>query len=75
MLIKPTSVFTIEAFTDVDWVGEPQDRRSTHGYSVYFGENLVQLTSRKQKVVALSSIEVEYKAISQALINIMWIKC
>ena len=45
----------IEAYTDVDWAGNPNDRRFTSGYFTLVGGNLVTWRSKKQKVVALSS--------------------
>jgi len=44
----------IEAYTDADWAGNPNDRRSTSGYFTFVGGNLVTWRSKKQKVVALS---------------------
>jgi len=50
----------IEAYTDVDWAGNPNDKRSILGYFTLVGGNLVKWRSKKQKVVALSSAEVEF---------------
>ena len=42
-------------YCDVDWVGLPIDRRSTLGYYVFVGSNLVFWRSMMQNVVAWSS--------------------
>lgn len=55
----------IETYANVDWVGNIRDKRSASGYYVFFGYNLVQQSSRKQKFVSLSSIEAKYKSFSQ----------
>ncbi|KAJ8769255.1 hypothetical protein K2173_001845 [Erythroxylum novogranatense] len=45
----------IEAFTDADWAGSLDDRRSTNSYCTLVGGNLVTWRSKKQSVVARSS--------------------
>ena len=47
----------IECFTDADWAGSKEDRRSISGYCVFVGENLVSWKSKKQSVVSHSSAE------------------
>ena len=37
----------LECFTDVDWAGSKEDRRSTSGYCVFVGGNLVLWKSKK----------------------------
>ncbi|RVX21188.1 Retrovirus-related Pol polyprotein from transposon TNT 1-94 [Vitis vinifera] len=63
----------IECFSDADWAGSKFDRRSTTGYCVFFGGNLVAWKSKKQSVVSRSSVESEYRAMAQATCEIIWI--
>ncbi|KAF5445156.1 hypothetical protein F2P56_034225 [Juglans regia] len=57
----------LQAFSNADWVGCPDDRRSTSGYLIYFGSNLISWTSWKQHiVVAHSSMEAEYRALANS---------
>ena len=63
----------VECFTDADWVGSKEDRRSTFGYCVFVGGNLVSWKSKKQGVVSCSSAESEYRAMTQSMCEIMWL--
>ena len=47
--------------------------RSTSGYCVFVGGNLVLWKSKKQVVVSRSSAELEYKAMTQSVCEIMWL--
>ncbi|RVW98087.1 ATP synthase subunit beta, chloroplastic [Vitis vinifera] len=63
----------IECFSDADWAGTKFDRRSTTGYCVFFGGNLVAWKSKKQSVVSRSSAKSKYRAMAQATCEIIWI--
>ena len=63
----------IECFSDADWAGSKEDIRSTLGYCVFVGRNLVSWKSKKQSVVSRSNAEVEYRAVTQLVCEIMWL--
>ncbi|XP_071685020.1 uncharacterized mitochondrial protein AtMg00810-like [Lolium perenne] len=64
----------LSAFSDADWVGNADDRRSTGGYAVFFGPNLIAWSARKQPTVSRSSTEAEYKAVGNATAELIWVQ-
>jgi hypothetical protein len=64
----------LRAYADVDWVGDPTDRRSTTGYCFLLGSSLISWRSKKQSVVARSSIEAEYHAFVDPTSELLWLR-
>ncbi|KAJ9541760.1 hypothetical protein OSB04_028266 [Centaurea solstitialis] len=62
----------IQSYSDSDCAGCPDDRRSTSGFCVFFGGNLVSWSARKQKTVFRSSTEAEYRAVATATAELMF---
>ena len=61
------------AYSDADWVECPETRRSTSGYSIYLGNNLVSWSAKKQSTVSRSSCESEYCALALTAAELLWL--
>lgn len=60
-------------FSDADWAGSPDDRRSTTGMCVYFGPNLITWATKKQTTISRSSAEAEYRALAHTAADMQWL--
>ncbi|XP_019160713.1 PREDICTED: uncharacterized protein LOC109157267 [Ipomoea nil] len=63
----------IHAFSDSDWVGCPEDCKSISGFAVFLGTNLISWVYKKQRTVARSSTDAEYKALADVCAEVLWI--
>jgi hypothetical protein len=61
-------------FTDSDWVGNTDDRKSTAGYVFSLGSGPVTWACKKQQAIALSSAEAEYRAAVNASQEALWLR-
>jgi hypothetical protein len=61
-------------FTDSDWDGDPNDRKSTTGYVFSLGSRPVTWSYKKQHDIALSSAEEEYRAMVNANQENLWLR-
>ena len=64
LIFRKTDKKTIQAYTDSNWAGSVVDKKSTSDYCTFVWGNLVTWRSKKQSVVARSSVEAEYRAMS-----------
>ena len=74
ILFKKNDHLDLLAYTKADWASDRDDRRSIFGYFTLAGRNLVTWKSKKQKVVALSSAEADFRGIAKGINEVIWIK-
>ena len=55
----------VEWYSDADWAGDVNDRKSTSGYLFTIGGGAVSWRSKKQTSVALSTADILTKGLSQ----------
>ena len=70
---KKNENFTLIRYFDIDYDGDQLDRKSTTSLVVFLAGNLMTWTSLKQRVVNLSSGEVEYIVLSVVACHSVWL--
>eukprot|EP00253_Pinus_taeda_P010139 PITA_10139 len=63
---------TLHAYTDADWAGSVDDRKSTSGGAFFMGSRVVSWFSKKQSLIALSTAEAEYVVVASCYTQLLW---
>jgi hypothetical protein len=74
LLYSSNGNLQVECYTDADWAGALDDRRSTSGYCAFVGGNLVTWRSKKQSVVARSTAEAEFRSMAHGVCEVLWLR-
>ena len=69
-----SSPLRLVVYSDADWVGCLDTRRSVSGWCMFLGDSLISWKSKKQARVSKSSTESEYSAMSTACSEIVWLR-
>lgn len=64
----------IVGYSDADYGGDVETRRSTSGFAFLIGNGAISWSSERQKSVALSTAESEYVAASNAIRELVWLQ-
>lgn len=71
LLFNNSSTFNLVGFCDSGWASCSTSRRSVSGYLLLLGGCPISWKSKKQATIALSSAEVEYRALCQVVVEII----
>jgi hypothetical protein len=71
--LQRSSTFDLVAYSDADWAGCQDTRRSTSGYAVFLGDALVSWSSKRQPTVSRSSAEAEYRGVANVVAESCWL--
>ena len=64
--IHKTGLPILRTYSDADWAGNVDDRTSTSAYISFLGSNPISWSSKKQRAIARSTTEAEYRALANA---------
>nr|KYP44586.1 Retrovirus-related Pol polyprotein from transposon TNT 1-94 [Cajanus cajan] len=62
------------AYTDSDYAGDLEDRKSTSGYAFLLAGGVISWVSKKQPVVSLSTTEAEFIAAALCACQCVWLR-
>lgn len=74
VLYKKGEKSELVGFTDSDYAGYVNDRRSTSAYVFMMGSGPVSWTSKKQPIVTLSTTEAEFVAVTTCASEVIWLR-
>ncbi|KAI0516561.1 hypothetical protein KFK09_009238 [Dendrobium nobile] len=70
-----TAALQLRSYSDADWAGDSSDKKSTTSFCTFLGTTQISWSVKKQITVAKSSTEAEYRSLSSATSDIIWIRC
>ncbi|GKC06379.1 ribonuclease H-like domain-containing protein [Tanacetum coccineum] len=72
--LHASSIAQLTAYTNADWVGCPITRRSSSGYCVFLGDNLLSWSAKRQVTLSRSSTEAEYHSVVNVVAETAWLR-
>jgi len=69
-----SSITTLQAYSNADYASSCYVRRSTGGFAIYLGNNIIFWSTNKKPTVARSSTEAEYRDMANVIIELFWLQ-
>lgn len=73
IFLRHNNSISLHAYSDADWAGNRDDYTSADAHIIYHGAHSVSWSSKKQKSVARSSTEAEYRAVADTASEVRWV--
>ena len=74
LLYSSSIDFKLIGFSDSDFAGDIDDRKSTTKFVFFMGDCVVTWSSKKQSIVTLSTCEDEYVAVISCVCHVIWLR-
>jgi len=74
LLYPSSNGFKLVGYSDSDWGGDVNNRKSTLGFVFYLGSSAFTWIFKKQPVVTLSTCEAEYVATTSSVCHTIWLR-
>ena len=72
--LQRCSSLALTGYSNSDWGSDSDDCKSTAGYGVYLGKNLISWSLKKQHSISRSSIEADYRGIASLVVEVLWLR-
>ena len=73
LTFRSNNLTKVQGYTDSDYVGNTDNRKSTSGYVFTYGGGTISWRSKLQEYTTLSTIEFEYITTSDATKEVVWL--
>ncbi|KAM1182925.1 hypothetical protein ACFX19_001361 [Malus domestica] len=74
LFYSSSSNYKLVGYSDSDWAGDSDDRKSTTGFVFFMGDTAFTWMSKKQPIVTLSTCEAEYVVATSCVCHAIWLR-